>query len=99
MSFNKNSNIPSLITRKEDTYPKITTLTISPISGNFTTGELVFQSNGSSNTANGYVLSYSNTLNTLQLINTAGLFLSSNVVTGANSGAQADTTTIQIIIS
>ena len=98
-SFNKNSNIPSLITRKEDTYPKITTLTISLISGNFTTGELVFQSNGSSNTANGYVLSYSNTLNTLQLINTAGLFLSSNVVTGANSGAQADTTTIQIIIS
>ena len=85
--------------RVEPTYPKITTLTLSSITGNFTTGELVNQSNGSSNTANGYVLSFSNTLNTLQLINTVGTFVTSNVVVGANSAASGNTTTLEILIS
>lgn len=86
-------------TRVEPTYPKITTLNLNTITGNFTVGELVNQSNGISNTANGYVLSFSNTLNTLQLINTVGTFVTSNVVTGANSSAQGNTTTIEITIS
>ena len=85
--------------RVEATYPKITTLTLNSITGNFTAGELVNQSNGSSNTANGYVLSFSNTLNTLQLINTVGTFVTSNVVLGANSAASGNTTTLEIIIS
>lgn len=85
--------------RVEATYPKITTLTLNSITGNFTPGELVNQSNGSSNTANGYVLSFSNTLNTLQLINTVGTFVTSNVVLGANSAASGNTTTLEIIIS
>jgi hypothetical protein len=85
--------------RVDATYPKITTLNLNSVTGNFTVGELVNQSNGISNTANGYVLSFSNTLNTLQLINTVGTFVTSNVVTGANSTAHGNTTTIEITIS
>lgn len=85
--------------RVEPTYLVITTLNLNSVTGNFTIGELVNQSNGSSNTANGYVLSFSNTLNTLQLINTVGTFVTSNVVLGANSAASGNTTTIEIIIS
>jgi len=98
-SFYKDIGGQNAPVRVEATHPKITTLTLNSVTGNFATGELVNQSNGSSNTANGYVLSFSNTLNTLQLINTVGTFVTSNVVLGANSAASGNTTTLEIIIS
>lgn len=98
-TFEKTSGGPAQPTRPEPTYARITTLSLNSTSGNFAVGEKVHQSNGTSNTANGFVLSFSNTLNTLQLINTAGTFVTSNVVIGANSSAQGNTATIEIIIS
>lgn len=98
-SFQKSLIGQNAPVRVDPTHPKITTLNLNSVVGDFTVGEIVNQSDGVSNTANGYVLSFSNTLNTLQLINTVGTFVTSNVVTGANSSAQGNTATIEITIS
>jgi len=66
------------------TYNRITTLTLTGVSGTFANNEVVSQA---ANTANGRVISFNASLNTLQLVDTTGSFIAAGVVTGANSTA------------
>lgn len=64
------------------TYTRITTLTLTGVSGAFTINETVSTSSGS-----GRVISFDNSLNILKLTDVQGSFGASEVVTGANSAA------------
>ena len=62
-------------------------LDISSTSGTWTTNEWVYQSNGSANTAGGYVYSGNSTVLLVQ--NVTGAFVTTNTVTGNSSGTTA----------
>jgi hypothetical protein len=90
------SNVP---TKTPTDYDRITTLTLSSVSGTFNIGDIVLQSNGSANTATGTVLSFDSTLNTLQVVLTTGRFITSNTVTvQSNSSVHGTTTGINITL-
>lgn len=77
---------------------KTARLTFSSATGTWSNGELVYQSNGSSNTATG-ILYFSNST-TVCVQNITGSFVVSNTITGNISGAYATMTAIsQNVIS
>lgn len=83
------NSVPSSVT-------KIVTLTLQSANGTFVVGESVVQSNGSSNTANGIVLSSNSSINTLTLFNTTGNFVVGSIVTGNTSQATANIASVNI---
>jgi hypothetical protein len=97
--YAKDSYSQNILADATITYESITALTLGSVSGAFVEGELVYQSNGSANTATGTVLSFSSAINTLEVINTTGHFVTSNTVTGANSSASGSTSSINISLS
>lgn len=89
----------SVPTKTVADYDRVTTLTLTSVSGAFVAGDTVTQSNGSSTTATGVVLSYNSTLNTLQVVSTTGRFVTSNTVTSqSNSSVHGSTTGINITL-
>lgn len=82
-------SVPSSVT-------KTITLTLSNTSGTFTVGENVVQSNGSSNTANGVVMAYNSSINSLTLFNASGDFVSNNSLIGTSSLATANISSVNI---
>jgi hypothetical protein len=65
----------------------IAVLQVSGLSGTFTAGDYVYQSNGSANTAYGYVYDANNTV--IKVQNTSAAFVSSNTVFNTSSVSNA----------
>jgi hypothetical protein len=70
----------------------VAVLNVSGLLGSFVAGDYVYQSNGSANTAYGYV--YASNSSVIKLINTTASFSTSNTVFNANSVSNAYVTTV-----
>ena len=79
-------------------YDRIIDVGVAAGNGSFTVGETVYQAANGANTATGVVLSFDGTLNTMQLVNAVGSFMSNTVIQGANSATTRTTTSINITL-
>ena len=83
-----NSTLSSApVTFAASAYDKVTTIPLTSVTGTFVVGEVVYQSNGTSNTATAVVLSYDTGLNTIQAVSTVGVFTPTQTAVGATSNA------------
>ena len=67
-------------------------LTVTSINGTFNSGDYVYQSNGTGNTAYGYVYAANSTV--IKLQNTTAAFIASNTLYNANSSSNAYVTVV-----
>jgi hypothetical protein len=83
-------------------YDNIVNVTVANTSGTFSTGEVVYQSNSTSNNAMGVVLMFDSGLNTLQVVSTIGTFQNTSnthsIVIGATSNAHGTITSTNITL-